>query len=336
MEQMLQNEPTELSVQAVPQKAVEQACFHALTLISRNCEYLDQHLARTGADQESRQAVTDISAASAQLDRTVNEVMTLLEYLRAEELPRLYPMDLCDLLQQIAAQADMIQEQLKVELTLDYGGWTTCHVLAERSDAELLLLHLLSNALRACSEGGKVQIVLRRSESFWQLTLLDNGCGLPDSGEDAWLRNRQCFLGGARLGLLLPPHGLGPAGGKSAGMRHAGSGDHPAQQRPQRWADGGAARGQRVHADAKAVSAAHHAGEGAAHHAGARRPRRSLTHYKKKSSRAAVRWEHPIRAAALFCAMWQRNFAARKNSAPKAGKFTKCLTFRAENTIFSV
>lgn len=38
MEQMLQNEPTELSVQAVPQKAVEQACFHALTLISRNCE----------------------------------------------------------------------------------------------------------------------------------------------------------------------------------------------------------------------------------------------------------------------------------------------------------
>lgn len=203
MEQMLQNEPTELSVQAVPQKAVEQACFHALTLISRNCEYLDQHLARTGADQESRQAVTDISAASAQLDRTVNEVMTLLEYLRAEELPRLYPMDLCDLLQQIAAQADMVQEQLKVELTLDYGGWTTCHVLAERSDAELLLLHLLSNALRACSEGGKVQIVLRRSESFWQLTLLDNGCGLPDSGEDAWLRNRQCFLGGARLGLLL-------------------------------------------------------------------------------------------------------------------------------------
>ena len=91
MEQMLQNEPTELSVQAVPQKAVEQACFHALTLISRNCEYLDQHLARTGADQESRQAVTDISAASAQLDRTVNEVMTLLEYLRAEELPRLTP-----------------------------------------------------------------------------------------------------------------------------------------------------------------------------------------------------------------------------------------------------
>ena len=203
MEQMLQNEPTELSVQAVPQKAVEQACFHALTLISRNCEYLDQHLARTGADQESRQAVTDISAASAQLDRTVNEVMTLLEYLRAEELPRLYPMDLCDLLQQIAAQADMVQEQLKVELTLDYGGWTTCRVLADRDDVELLCLHLLSNALRACREGGTVRILLRRSETMWQLTVRDNGCGLPEGSQEAWLENRRSFLGGAQLGLLL-------------------------------------------------------------------------------------------------------------------------------------
>ena len=203
MEQMLQNEPTELSIQAVPQRDVEQACFHALTLIGRNCEYLDQHLARVGADKASRQAVADIGAASAQLDRTVNEVMALLEYLRAEELPHLYPLDLCELLQQIMAQADMIQAQLKVELELDCGGWTACRVLAERSDTELLLLHLLSNALRACSEGGKVQILLRRSESFWQLIIQDDGCGLPDGSEEAWLKNRQCFLGGARLGLLL-------------------------------------------------------------------------------------------------------------------------------------
>lgn len=203
MEQMLQSEPEALSIRAVPQKEVEQACFHALTLISRNCEYLEQHLVRIGADKASRQAVGDIGAANAQLERTVNEVMILLEYLRAEELPRLYPMDLCGLLQQIAAQADMIQAQLKVTLELDCGGWTACRVMADRSDAEVLLLHLLSNALRACNEGGTVQILLRRSETFWQLTILDNGCGLPDSSDDAWLENRRHFLGGAKLGLLL-------------------------------------------------------------------------------------------------------------------------------------
>ena len=161
MEQMRQNEAGALTAQAIPQKDVEQACFHALGLIGRNCEYLDQHLAHVGADQQTRQAVNDISAASARLNRTVNEV------------------------------------------TLDYGGWTACRVMADRNDAELLCLHLLSNALRACSAGGKVRLMLRRSESFWQLTVLDNGCGLPEAGEDTWLENRRCFLGGAKLGLLL-------------------------------------------------------------------------------------------------------------------------------------
>ena len=42
MEQMRQNEAGALTAQAIPQKDVEQACFHALGLIGRNCEYLDQ------------------------------------------------------------------------------------------------------------------------------------------------------------------------------------------------------------------------------------------------------------------------------------------------------
>ena len=203
MEQEWQNDAGALTAQAIPQKDVERACFHALGLVGRNCEYLEQHLARVGADEQTRQAVNDISAAAARLDRTMNEVMTLLDFLRAEEPPQLSPLDLCQMLQQIAAQADMVQEQLDVELTLDYGGLTSCRVMGDCSDAELLCLHLLSNALRACGTGGKVQLTLRRCESFWKLTVLDDGCGLPETSREAWLENRRCFLGGAGLGLLL-------------------------------------------------------------------------------------------------------------------------------------
>ena len=203
MEQEWQNDAGALTAQAIPQKDVEQACFHALGLVGRNCEYLEQHLARVGADEQTRQAVNDISAAAARLDRTMNEVMTLLDFLRAEEPPQLSPLDLCQMLQQIAAQADMVQEQLDVELTLDYGGLTSCRVMGDCSDAELLCLHLLSNALRACGTGGKVQLTLRRCENFWKLTVLDDGCGLPETSREAWLENRRCFLGGAGLGLLL-------------------------------------------------------------------------------------------------------------------------------------
>lgn len=203
MEQEWQNDTGALTAQAIPQKDVEQACFHALGLVGRNCEYLEQHLARVGADEQTRQAVNDISAAAARLDRTMNEVMTLLDFLRAEEPPQLSPLDLCQMLQQIAAQADMVQEQLDVELTLDYGGLTSCRVMADCSDAELLCLHLLSNALRASREGGSICIALRRTESDWQLTVTDDGCGLPGEDVQAALENRRSFLGGAQLGLLL-------------------------------------------------------------------------------------------------------------------------------------
>ena len=203
MEQEWQNDAGALTAQAIPQKDVEQACFHALGLVGRNCEYLEQHLARVGADEQTRQAVNDISAAAARLDRTMNEVMTLLDFLRAEEPPQLSPLDLCQMLQQIAAQADMVQEQLNVELTLDYGGLTSCRVMADCSEAELLCLHLLSNALHASREGGSVCIALRRTESGWQLTVTDDGCGLPGEDVQAALENRRSFLGGAQLGLLL-------------------------------------------------------------------------------------------------------------------------------------
>ena len=193
----------ELTAQAIPQQAVEDACFHSLGLIGRNCEYLEQHLARVGADAQSLQAVSDISAATAKLERTINELLSALEFLRAGQPPKLYPLDLCELLQQVAAQADMVRAQLGVTLELDYGGWTTCRVLADRDDVELLCLHLLSNALRACREGGMVRILLRRSETMWQLTVRDNGCGLPEGSQEAWLENRRSFLGGAQLGLLL-------------------------------------------------------------------------------------------------------------------------------------
>ena len=191
------------SITAEQRKRVEESCFHSLALIGRNCEYLEQHFDRTGADEPARQAVADISTAAMQLDRTLSGAMTLLDFLREDTKPQLYPIDLCELLQQVAAQSDMIRAQLGVDIRLDYGGCTACCVMADRRDAELLCLHLLSNALRASREGGSVCIALRRNESGWQLTVTDDGCGLPGQDAQAALENRRSFLGGAQLGLLL-------------------------------------------------------------------------------------------------------------------------------------
>lgn len=54
-----------------------------------------------------------------------------------------------------------------------------------------------------CVERMELKNLLRRSETMWQLTVRDNGCGLPEGSQEAWLENRRSFLGGAQLGLLL-------------------------------------------------------------------------------------------------------------------------------------
>ena len=189
-------------ITAEQQKRIEENCFRSLALIGRNCEYLEQHFGRTGADEPTRQAVADINTAAIQLDRTLSEAITLLEFLREDTKPQLYPIDLCELLRQVEAQADMIRAQIGVNIRLDYGG-TVCCVMADHRDAELLCLHLLSNALHASREGGSVSIALYSTQTGWQLTVTDDGCGLPGKDVQAALENHRSFLGGAQLGLLL-------------------------------------------------------------------------------------------------------------------------------------
>lgn len=189
-------------ITAEQQKRIEENCFRSLALIGRNCEYLEQHFGRTGADEPTRQAVADINTAAIQLDRTLSEAITLLEFLREDTKPQLYPIDLCELLRQVEAQADMIRAQIGVDIRLDYGG-TVCCVMADHRDAELLCLHLLSNALHASQEGGSVSIALHSTQTGWQLTVTDDGCGLPGEDAQTALENRRSFLGGAQLGLLL-------------------------------------------------------------------------------------------------------------------------------------
>ena len=221
MEQEWQNDAGALTAQAIPQKDVEQACFHALGLVGRNCEYLEQHLARVGADEQTRQAVNDISAAAARLDRTMNEVMTLLDFLRAEEPPQLSPLDLCQMLQQIAAQADMVQEQLDVELTLDYGGLTSCRVMADCSDAELLCRR------QSAADAAPVRELLEADRAGRRLRSAGNEQGSM-AGKPPLLSGRG-WAWPAALPRVLPPYGLGPAGRTACtGKRHPGRRDHPA------------------------------------------------------------------------------------------------------------
>lgn len=188
----------------IPTKDFETVCCHSLGLIDQNREYLQMHLSGKG-DKRTEQALSDIEIESARIERAVNEMLSLLELSEvktgSEKESNLCWFDLCRVVQSVEAMQEDISRQLGVKLILKTEPVKQAWLRANVERTEQIIFHLLSNALRACSPGGKVELRLEKKGENYLLTVLDNGCGLPK--ENRWQENRRRFLGGARLGLQL-------------------------------------------------------------------------------------------------------------------------------------
>lgn len=179
------------------QGELENVCFHSISLIDQNREYLQMHLKDT-ADLPARQALSDIQVETARLERAVQNVSTYF-HLKQDEPGEPELFDLCGLLEKTGMLVQDIDTALGIRLETDDGG-QECLVMAFPEEAEQLLLHLLSNALCACGSRDRVWVSLKQTRGSAVLCVEDNGCGLP---EEAPIENHRRFLGGTGLGLEI-------------------------------------------------------------------------------------------------------------------------------------
>lgn len=93
-----------------PRKQFESVLLHSLRIMDQNREYLQMHLARTG-DERTRQALEDMGQESIRLERTLREMMGLLE-VEMNDKPPMKPVDLCWILMEAAQIAPEIEKQL--------------------------------------------------------------------------------------------------------------------------------------------------------------------------------------------------------------------------------
>lgn len=101
-----------------PRKQFESVLLHSLRIMDQNREYLQMHLARTG-DERTRQALEDMGQESIRLERTLREMMGLLE-VEMDDKPSMKPVDLCWILMEAAQIAPEIEKQLGIRLTVDH------------------------------------------------------------------------------------------------------------------------------------------------------------------------------------------------------------------------
>ena len=168
-----------------PRKQFESVLLHSLRIMDQNREYLQMHLARTG-DERTRQALEDMGQESIRLERTLREMMGLLE-VEMNDKPSMKPVDLCWILMEAAQMAPEIEKQLGIRLTVDHSPFRRCYVKADAQEAEQLLFHLLSNALRAVSPGGQIKIRLTRDDEDLYLIVEDDGCGRRYCAHMGWV-----------------------------------------------------------------------------------------------------------------------------------------------------
>ena len=112
-----------------PRKQFESVLLHSLRIMDQNREYLQMHLARTG-DERTRQALEDMGQESIRLERTLREMMGLLE-VEMNDKPSMKPVDLCWILMEAAQMAPEIEKQLDIRLTVDHSPFRRCYVKAD-------------------------------------------------------------------------------------------------------------------------------------------------------------------------------------------------------------
>ena len=147
-----------------PAYAFESECQRSLDMIALCQRYLS-HLAqdRDGPEaDEMRQTLSDLAVAANRLDRNLSSLTSLLRCAQQTEAPQWEPVELCAFAQTLCAEQELLQKALGVRLALDCGGLDELTVQADRRYLTRICLHLISNAVRACTPGGgRIDLTLR-------------------------------------------------------------------------------------------------------------------------------------------------------------------------------
>lgn len=186
------------------------------------------------AAQATNTNVVLIERLQRELQRLQNLVSDLLELSRLEitlpqDVSRYEVLDLADLVENVWSGLRPLAEQRLIRL-----AFSPC-AAPLRGDGSRLhraVLNLLDNALRYSPDGGSVEVEIKPSGQWWELTVRDHGPGLSDAdlshmferfyrGDPSRVRSQRT---GSGLGLAIVEQIALTHGGRVQGRNHPGGG----------------------------------------------------------------------------------------------------------------
>ncbi len=183
---------------------------------------------REGADQIAmREALADCMEES---DRVISMIKTLMDIAEAEagtmKLER-QPVDLCQLLREIAELYQYVAEEKKITVSLDLP--LECQASVDPTRMRQAFGNLIDNALKYTPNGGNVWIEARRETGRVVVVFRDSGIGIPPEEQPRiWDRlyrgDKSRSQRGLGLGLSVVKAVVEAHGGTATAKSKAGEG----------------------------------------------------------------------------------------------------------------
>ena len=125
----------------------------------------------------TREFVSDIGQEAERLSRITEDLLRLTR-LDSDVLEPAAAVDVLPVLQQVLRMMELIAEDRNISIT--YQAEEGCRVLSTRDELQQIIYNLTDNAVKYDRDGGRVEVRLKKRDGFAELTVADDGVGIPE------------------------------------------------------------------------------------------------------------------------------------------------------------
>jgi two-component system phosphate regulon sensor histidine kinase PhoR len=174
-----------------------------------------------------------IQRINEQASRLDNLIRDLLQLTKIQSLPERISLTCLSIFETVRSGVEehlQIAAKRKVKI-VNHIQENEFYVMAEYDALRTILGNLLSNAIRYSKEGGKVEIKVKRVHGFIDISVIDNGIGIPESDLERIFERfyrvdkaRSADAGGTGLGLSIVKYLVQALGGSISVRSRLGEG----------------------------------------------------------------------------------------------------------------
>lgn len=176
----------------------------------------------------AREFVADIGAEAERLSRITEDLLRLTRLDNGVLEPPV-EVDVLPVLEQVMRMMSLVAQEKGIDLT--YRAEDGCTVLATKDEIHQIIYNLTDNAVKYSPPGSAVQVILERTGDQVQLSVKDNGAGIPEEDLPRIFERfyrvdkaRSRAAGGTGLGLSIVSDTVKRRGGSVEAANRPGGG----------------------------------------------------------------------------------------------------------------